>query len=342
LQESVDGNSQIRIVHGIADAGPLDLYVDDALALFGIGYTQVSADLTLASGQHRIAVVPSGGSLEDAIAAGTVDLTAGERTLVTLIGVAGNASVGLFPVDAGPLGEGLARFRIINGLADAGEVVPAFSGGEAISAPLAFGDASEYAAIEPGVYDLDVLDVVSGAPVLSLAQGELAEGAATDLILIGVLADGSAQVIMADSEVAVVRLIGNVASLVPGRCGEEGEPSIELGVVRTGEGEPVGVTYAPAMAQGFALAPIAFEAVVTDPHAIIVQRDDAEGSASSDIVACGEIGGRLTDTGALVIALQPADDDGPAGVAVLAPSLEDPTAIGVSIFLEAATGIPQG
>ena len=41
------------------------------------------------------------------------------------------------------------------------------------------------------------------------------------------------------------------------------------------------------------------------------------------MVACGEIGGNLTDTGALVIALRSGGTGATAGVAVLAPALED-------------------
>jgi hypothetical protein len=56
------------------------------------------------------------------------------------------------------------------------------------------------------------------------------------------------------------------------------------------------------------------------------------------VVACGDIGGNLTDTGALVIALQTQDTRATAGVAVLAPALEDPAATAVSVFLIA--GVP--
>jgi hypothetical protein len=56
------------------------------------------------------------------------------------------------------------------------------------------------------------------------------------------------------------------------------------------------------------------------------------------VVACGEIGGNLTDTGALVIALRSEGTRATAGVAVLAPALEDPGATGVSVFLIA--GVP--
>jgi hypothetical protein len=333
MQELEDeAGARIRVVHGIADVGPLDLYVDGGLALIGIAYPETSVELILPGGEHRVAVVPSGASPDAAVAAGSVDLAAGERAFVTLIGTAANANVGLFPVDGRPLEAGQSRFRVINGLADAGEVVPAFAGGEAISAPLGFGDAAEYAAVEAGVYGLDFLDAVSGAPLLSLPEAPLREGTAIDVLLVGQVADGSLQVVVAETQVEVRRPTGSVASIFPGRCGRLGEPGIELAVVRTGQGEAVGVADAPLMAQGFALAPIPFATILAQPHAVAVAPD----AVATDVVSCGEIGGRLTETGALVIPLRPVERGGPDGVAVLAPALENPEATGVSIFLEAA------
>jgi hypothetical protein len=58
------------------------------------------------------------------------------------------------------------------------------------------------------------------------------------------------------------------------------------------------------------------------------------------VVACGDIGGSLTDTGALVIALHSEDTGVTAGMAVLASALENPDATGVSVFLIA--GVPAG
>jgi hypothetical protein len=51
------------------------------------------------------------------------------------------------------------------------------------------------------------------------------------------------------------------------------------------------------------------------------------------VVACGDVGGALTDTGALAIALHAQSTSATAGVAVLAPALEDPGVTGVSVFL---------
>jgi hypothetical protein len=331
-EDDAGGAARIRVVHGIADAGPLDVYVDGALALFGISFPSAGAELALAGGDHELAVVPSGAGQDAAIAAGTVDFAPGTLSYLTLVGTTEVASVGRFAVDERPLEAGQGRFRVINGVADAGELVPAFTGGEAISTPIAFGAAAEYAAIDAGTYDLDILDSATGALLLSLPQIPMAEGAATDIILVGQLSDASMQAVVTAANVVVIQPTGRAASIVPGQCGHLDEPAIALGLVLPGQGEAVGIADAPLTAQGYALAPIPFATLLAAPHAVVVAEDEASGGG---LLACGAIGGRLTDTGALVIALE-AVAGGPAGIAVLAPALEDPATTGVSVFL--ATG----
>lgn len=332
-----DAPSRVRVVHGISAAGPLDVYVDGSLALFGIVFPEASAEIVLSGGEHDVAVVPSGAGVDAAIAAGRVTLDPGAGSYVTLVGTADVASVGLFTIDERPLEAGRARFRVINGVADAGEIVPAFSGGEAISNALAFGEASEYAAIEAGAYDLDLLDAASGTPLLTLPQVAMLEGTATDIILVGSVSEATLEAVVAGTSVELTRPTGSIASVVPGRCGELNEPAVELGLVQPGQDEPVGIADAPVMGQGYALAPIPFATLIGEPHAIVV----SGGEEGEGPVACGDIGGRLTENGALVIALEDTGQDGLSGIAVLAPALEDPATTGVSVFLRTAVGLPE-
>jgi hypothetical protein len=130
--------------------------------------------------------------------------------------------------------------------------------------------------------------------------------------------------------VEVTRPRGSTAQIVAGDCEARQSVVADLGVVQTGQGDPVGAAGGVPVVQGFGVAVIPFAALLATPHAITVTEDGAEGG---DAVACGEIGGNLTDTGALVVALQTVGADVPGGVAVLAPALEDPNATGVSIFL---------
>ncbi len=328
-QATGGAETRVRIVHGLAGAGPLDIYVDGSLALIGIVFGEASGALQLGGGAHDFAVVPTGMATDAALIVGPIALEEGSAAYVALLGTVESVSVGLFTIDDRPLEQGRTRFRVISGVPDAAGIVPVFTGGEALTEPLGFGDASEYASLDAGTYDLDLLDAASGALLLSLPGTAFAEGTATDVILIGQIGDGTLTALVEAVPVEVTRPTGRVARIVAGSCNDLGEPVADLGLVRAGQGAAVGVTNTPSVAQGYGQAAVSFAALTATPHSVVVMDDDEAGAS---LVACGAIGGQLTDTGALVIALQGAEA-AVNGVAVLAPGIEDPETTGISVFL---------
>lgn len=337
-RQDTDGESagaRVRIVHGIADAGPLDVYVDGSLALIGISFGNTSGDVVLRGGRHAFAVVPTGETPDSAIADGNIALSDGTVAYAALIGTLDSPSVGLFEVDDRPLEQGRARFRIISGVPDAGQITPIFTGGDALSEPLGFGDASEYASIDAGMYDLDFLEAESDISLLSLPQTPFVEGTTTDVFLVGQVSDGTMIALVQPIQVELARAVGRLAQIFTGNCSGLEAAAADLGIVQTGQGALVGSPGTNQVAQVFGSAGVSFADLLAFPHAVVVSEDiDLGGEA----VACGDIGGNLTDTGALVIALQTQGTGAAAGIAVLAPALEDPGATGVSVFLIA--GVP--
>lgn len=319
-----DTQTRVRVVHGLDGVGPVDIYLDGALALIALGPGDTSGELRIASGDHQFAVVPSGSGPDGALVAGGVTLRAGREVYATLVGSADAASVGLFLVDDRPLDAGRARFRVINGSLDT-SLVPAFSGGSALTEPLGFGDASEYAQVDAGVYDLDFLDESSRNALVSLAGVEFAEGTANDILVIGQAASGTLATIVESRPVEVTRPTGRSGQIVAGTCAEPGDLVADLGLILPGPGAAVGVATAEQTSQSYASAAVPFDTLTTAPHSVLVR------SEASDVVACGDVGGTLTDTGSLVIALE--GDSAAHGVAVLAPGLDAPDTTGVSLFM---------
>ena len=338
VQDSEAGppGARVRIVHGIAGAGPLDIYVDGSLALIGIRFADTSGNVVLRGGEHTLAVVSSGAQPEAAIAAGTIALADDTQAYAALLGTLDSASIGLFEVDLRPLDQGSARFRIISGVPDIDEITPIFSGGDALSEPLGFGDASQYASIDAGMYDLDLLETASGVPLLTLPQTPFAEGMTTDLILVGQVSDGSITALVEPVQVELARAAGRSAQIFTGTCTELDGAVADLGIVQAGQGAVVGTGGTDSVAQGFGTARIPFAALVESSHAVAISEDvDAGGG----VIACADVAGNLTETGALVIALRSSGTGVVSGVAVLAPALDDPEATGVSVFLVA--GVPM-
>ena len=182
--------------------------------LFG----DTSGDVVLRGGEHAFAVVPTGAPPETAIAAGTIALGNDTLAYAALLGTLDSASVGLFEVDDRPLDQGRARFRIISGVPDAGEITPMFAGGDALSEPLGFGDASQYASIDAGTYDLDFLEAASGVSLLALPQTPFAEGTTTDVILVGQVSDGTMTALVQPIQVELARAVGRSAQIFTGSC----------------------------------------------------------------------------------------------------------------------------
>src|SRR5215207_3874618 len=230
--DSESGRARVRVVHGIADAGPLDIYVDGSLALIGILFADISGDVVLAGGEHAFAVVPTGGSPETAIAAGTIAISGNTLAYAALLGSLDSASVGLFEVDDRPLDQGRARFRIISGVPDAGAIIPMFAGGDALSEPLGFGDASQYASIDAGMYDLEFLEAESGISLLALPQTPFGEGTTTDVILVGQVSDGTLVAVVQPIQVELARAIGRPAQIFTGSCGGLEAVAADLGIVQ--------------------------------------------------------------------------------------------------------------
>src|SRR3954463_13636103 len=88
--------ARVRVMHGIADAGALDIYIDGGIALIGIQFQETSGDLALPRSDHQFAVVPTGESIDNAIVAGNLSLQNRDLAYAALLGTSANASVGLF------------------------------------------------------------------------------------------------------------------------------------------------------------------------------------------------------------------------------------------------------
>lgn len=316
--------TRVQVVQGLSGVGPVDVYVDGGLALIGLDAGQTSGQLRLASGEHQFAVVATGASLDAALVSGPITLRANRSVYATLVGSADAPSVGLFVVDDRPLDPERARFRIINGSLDS-SLVPVFAGGDALTEPLQFGDASEYSQIDAGVYDLDFLDEVSGAVLLSLPGAEFAEGTVTDILITGQAADATLATIVETTPVEITLPTGRTGQLAAGLCNDLGDVVAELGLILPGPGDTVGVSSGVATAQAYASASVPFATLTDTAHSVVVRNEDG------GVDACGAIGGALTDTGSLVVALE--GDGAVHGVAVLAPGLDAPDSTGVSLFL---------
>ncbi len=325
----------IRVVHGAPDAGAVDLYVDGAVALFGITFPSVSDVLFLPTGDRELRIVPTGAAPDQALAATTLALVPGQLYDVAALGPLADLQVNVYEVDRAPLAAGRARLRLVHGVPDAGALALAVPGEDGAVLPAAqFPNETDYLDLEAGGYDFE-LRAEDGTPLLDLAGTELGSGRVYDLFAVGLVADGSLQALTIPSQPpAATAPTGRPAALIAGGCAAEdrGEIVSPLNGPALPPGDPLGQTGAALGENSVTSVALTLDDVLAADHAIAVLASAEEDAAP---VACGEIGGTLTENGALVVGLRQVDGSGIAGVAILAPSALDPATIDVSVLVAA-------
>lgn len=320
----------IRMVHGVAGAGALDLVVDDGVAIVGAGFPSVSDPIPLTAGEHRLRLVPSGA--DDALVEGTVELAAGTAYLAAALGTADEPRLFLYPIDEAPLAPGQARLRLIHGSPDLGPVDLALAGGDLVLPTVEYPNASEAADVEAAGYDLELRLAETGEVALDLPGTTLAEGRVVDLVVVGAAADGSLQALAAETTADEAPPAGRLAELRAGTCGDPGETLAEVGRLAPAAGDPVGPGSPPEAASLAGTADVPLDQLVGESTVVTVAS-----AAGDQPAACGPVAGRFTADGALVVGLRSTAGE-LQGVAVLAPSAVDEAATDLSIFLVGDVG----
>jgi plastocyanin len=113
-----------------------------------------------------------------------------------------------------------------------------------------------------------------------------------------------------------------------GSCAEPGEAIAALSPLTTPEGEAQGQGEAIEAERSYTSVPLAMESLLTGETNITVPLN---GDEDAVVIACGEIGGVVSEGGSLVVKLSEQNDSGFTGIAYLGP--EDEVTTGVSLFL---------
>jgi hypothetical protein len=127
---------------------------------------------------------------------------------------------------------------------------------------------------------------------------------------------------------------GLSAAIQAGTCAAAGEVAGQLTVPVVAAGAAAGSGDATRAATSYTAVPLALDALLASPHAILARSGD------DTVVACGEVGGAMDPGGALTIGLRPAEGSAYSGIAYLAPVAGDPSQTGISLFLAETVVVP--
>ena len=167
----------LRVTHLSPDAPAVELYIDGELSDFQVlEFGGISGWVELPAGSYNIALVPVGGSLEDAVIGPVAyTLNAGLWTTTAVIGSAdtGTLTAQALRLDYGPLDAGMARVAVFHAIADAPAVDVVLADGTVLASGLAYaGVAADFNTglatfeVPAGTYDIRVVPSGQTEPVL--------------------------------------------------------------------------------------------------------------------------------------------------------------------------------
>lgn len=148
--------AQVRFVHVVAGAPPIDIYIEGSLAIAGLGFGEASPYISIPAGDLAIAVTAAESS--DLLWQQTV--TAQDDSALTLIASSSDPlSFTVFSENLNPLALGKARFTAIHAIPGAPEINVLLADGRAIVPQLGYNQPYGTLDLPALVYQLSVVPV---------------------------------------------------------------------------------------------------------------------------------------------------------------------------------------
>ncbi len=193
----------LRVVHAAADAGDVDIYVNDSVVVDGLAFGVATEYVFGPAGDDRtIKVTAAGGSVDEPLIDEQVDLAAGQAYEVIATGEGDDLEATVAEVNLTPLPEGQARGRFIHASPDAENIDIGVAEGETIFEDVEYREVSNYAPLDAGDYLLEVRPAGEGTIALELDL-PVEAGITYDAIAIGRMDDQSLELLILESRAAV-------------------------------------------------------------------------------------------------------------------------------------------
>jgi hypothetical protein len=195
---------RVRIGHCCPDAPSVDVAVDGETAFQNVQFEEVTDYATVPAGSHEVTVTPSDG--DDAVIAATVDLAADTSYTALATGTLAedDLEATVLVDDPGSIAADQCHARFVHAAPDAPSVDVRVAGGSALFENAAFRQASDYAPVDAGSYDLEVVPAATDEVALSLPDTTFEGGAAVSAIAVGRVADDSLTAILVEDVPAAV------------------------------------------------------------------------------------------------------------------------------------------
>jgi hypothetical protein len=186
-----EGQAEVRVVHNSPDAPPVDIFVNGERAVENLAFGEDTGLVALPAGDIDVAVAPAGSPATDAVISATLPLESCASYEVAAVGELANIGAQVYPIDTTAIPDGKARVRAIHNSPDAPAVDIAVKDGPVLFSGLAFPDASAYAEVDAGTYDLEIRPAGTTDVALAVPGVALESGTIYDVFANGKLSDGT-------------------------------------------------------------------------------------------------------------------------------------------------------
>ena len=177
--------TSVRVVHASPDAPNVDVYVDGTLAIQDLAFGQATDLLPIPAGARNIKVTPTGVP-GTAVIDATVTFEACMAYEVSATGFLADIQAQVYEIDRDSLGKKTARVRAIHNAPDAPPVKVFVAGSDTpLFDTVSFPNATPYAEVPEGTYDLEIRVASSNALVLAVNDVALTGKTVFDIFAIG-------------------------------------------------------------------------------------------------------------------------------------------------------------
>ncbi len=192
----------VRVVHGSPDAPTVNVLVDGQPLVEGVAFGSASEYAALPPGDHQVQVVPADGGAP--VIDQTVTFDGWTSNILAITGQLANIQLQNNVVDIAETEPGQARFRVVNAIPDAPAIGLGVAGTQDLMVEgVQFPNASDYQAVNPGAYNLEVRNSDTGETLLAAPSVQVDAGQVYDVFAVGQVGDGNVQLLPLVTPVAV-------------------------------------------------------------------------------------------------------------------------------------------
>jgi hypothetical protein len=182
-QSSARDSARVRAIHAVPDAPAVDVYVNGQKLLNNIAYRATTSFITVPSGTYQVDVFPAG-STGSAILSERVTIGPGAGYTLAATGTAENPSLHVYQEELqAPPGSVRVRFIQLSPDAPALEIVT--KNGNVLFPNVGYKDATRYATVAPGTYNLSVREAGGSRPIFSVPSTRLTGGHVYSIVITG-------------------------------------------------------------------------------------------------------------------------------------------------------------